>query len=582
MNRVVSAFPKSSNPLRSIGVVISKSDGNSPQILHYSFILTQDGLQRSKIVRQGQYCIADSLEGFVIGVIEQIHVDNQYFTNHQTVKSFDLAQVNLQSFFPSDQWECHIAEVKVLGVINSKGPFSNEILPQSFQRIDKVGFPVKPGNRVFLMQESHLLNFLGVNKTGLNIGYLKNYQMDVHLDVNRLFNKHLAILAQSGAGKSYLLSVLLEELLLRSDDQGTPAMVLVDVHGEYRFLKMKPEENLNDTPSLCASIHSIQNKIQLFNASFLQISVPDLNAYDFQRYQPGISMPQLRELRKVIKFCRKKFIYRQESSSEIFSEDIPKGYDISDIIDALVDDVNINSKTRDTLIGWLEDLNHLGIFAKYKSPGLDDLVRVGELSILDLSSMISMRKKQILLHYFSSTLFQARRNNYIPPFILFLEEAHNFLPETGSKSAVAKSILETIAREGRKFYAQLVLVSQRPVHLSTTALSQCNTQIIMRVTNPYDLNHIKSTSEAITKESIGMISTLPTGNALVMGAAINFPIFLGVRKRLLSNTKNEESLSTVSKRFIKKDLQLVLEDLKSTRITDHFYAEKRVKTSTNE
>ncbi|UYP47723.1 hypothetical protein NEF87_004008 [Candidatus Lokiarchaeum ossiferum] len=582
MNRVISAISKSSNPLRSIGVVISNSDGNSPQILHYSFILTQDGLQKKNFVLHGQYCIVDSLEGFVLGVIEQIRVDNQYFTNHQTVKSFDIAQVDLQAFFPSDQWECHIAEVKVLGVIKSDVIFSEDILPDSFERIDKVGFPVKPGNRVYLMHESYLQHFLGVNETGLNIGHLKNYQMDVHLDVNRLFNKHLAILAQSGAGKSYLLSVLVEELLLRSNEQGTPALVLIDVHGEYRFLKAKLADDLKESPSLNESIRSIQNKIQLFNASFLQIGVPDLNAYDFQRYQPGISVPQLRELRKAITFCKKKYIYRRESTTDTLSDDMPKGYDISDIIEVLVGDVDINSKTRDTLIGWLEDLNHLGIFAKYKSPGLDELVRVGELSIIDLSSMISMRKKQILVHYFSSTLFQARRNNFISPFILFLEEAHNFLPETGSKFAVAKSILETIAREGRKFYAQLVLVSQRPVHLSTTALSQCNTQIIMRVTNPYDLNHIKSTSEAITKEALGMISTLPTGNALVMGAALNFPIFLAVRKRLLPNRQNEECLSSVSKRFIKKDLQHALEDLKSTRITDHFIAEKLVKSSTNE
>ena len=581
MNRVRPTISKSCSPLRSIGVVISRSDGNSPQILHYSFILTQEGLQKQHIVCQGQYCIVDSLEGFVVGVIQQIRIGNQYFTNHQTVKSFDLAHVNLQSYFPSDQWECHLAEVQVLGVIKSEDSFSEKILSENFSRIDKVGFPVKPGNRVYLMQQSHLRRFIGVNDTGLNIGYLKNYQMDVHLDLNRLFNKHLAILAQSGAGKSYLLSVLLEELLLRSEDQGTPAMLLVDVHGEYRFLKNKFGELSKNTSHFFDAIQSIQSKIEVFNASFLQIGVPDLSAYDFHRYQPGISYPQMRELKKAITQCKKKFIYRKTKKAEE-KEEGPKGYDISDIIDILLGTADINSKTRDTLIGWLEDLNYLGIFAKYKSPGLSELIRVGELSILDLSSMISMRKKQILLHYFSSMLFQARRNNFIPPFILFLEEAHNFLPESGGKSAIAKPILETIAREGRKFFAQLVLVSQRPVHLSTTALSQCNTQIIMRVTNPYDLNHIKSTSEAVTKESIGMISTLPTGNALIMGAALNFPIFLSVRKRILLNEKNEESLSSVSQRFIKKKMNLVLEEMKTPKIPMQFFNEHLLDSSVQE
>ena len=59
--------------------------------------------------------------------------------------------------------------------------------------------------------------------------------------------------------------------------------------------------------------------------------------------------------------------------------------------------------------------------------------------------------------------------------------------------------------------------------MSTTALSQCNTQIIMPITNPYDLDHIKATSEALSKDSMRIITTLPTGNALVMGAALNYP-----------------------------------------------------------
>ncbi|MHA1561464.1 MAG: helicase HerA domain-containing protein, partial [Promethearchaeota archaeon] len=69
------------------------------------------------------------------------------------------------------------------------------------------------------------------------MGKLSNYNLDVTLNLNRLFNKHVAILAQSGAGKSYLLSVIFEELLSRPKDIGTPGLFLIDLHGEYRFLK---------------------------------------------------------------------------------------------------------------------------------------------------------------------------------------------------------------------------------------------------------------------------------------------------------------------------------------------------------
>jgi DNA helicase HerA-like ATPase len=138
-----------------------------------------------------------------------------------------------------------------------------------------------------------------------------------------------------------------------------------------------------------------------------------------------------------------------------------------------------------------------------------------------------------------------RRNDFIPPFILFLEEAHNYCPENvAAEKAMAKSIIETIAREGRKFYAQLVLITQRPVRLSTTVLSQCNSQIIMRVTNPNDINHIKASSEHLT-DIVNKINILPTGHALIVGAAVNYPVFVKIKQRTCINTSGERSLKDI-------------------------------------
>ena len=550
-----SSISKSDHQIEPIGIVISGLNNLSPNIFEYSFILTNNQStftsKNTPFIHQGQYCLVESHEGFVIGIVEQIRMNNQYFSNVQTVKNFNLANVNMKNFFPSDQWECHIVDVHLLGTVRSKNKLFSELDPTTFKRIQRVGFPVNPGNKVYLLKGNFLRNFLGLDENGLNIGKLSSYKLDVTLNINRLFNKHVAILAQSGAGKSYLLSVLFEELLSRPKDLGTPALFLIDLHGEYRFLKEKIDDTQEKLdPSKISGMKSIQNEITSFNGSFIQIGVPDLTEYDFKRYQPGISVPQLRELRKALKICRKKF-----KKSETSTDDVTLiGYDINDIIADISENPDINSKLQSTLIGWLADLNNLRIFGKKNSPSIYELIKVGELTILDLSSIISMRKKQILLHFITSKLFYYRRSGKIPPFIIFLEEAHNFLPESGGNDAITKNIFETIAREGRKFFAQLVLVSQRPVRLSTTALSQCNTQIIMRITNPYDLNHIKQTSEALTNSSIEIISTLPTGNALIMGAALNYPIFTKIRKRDLPNPRGEKSISEVCQEYFKKEV----------------------------
>jgi DNA helicase HerA-like ATPase len=133
--------------------------------------------------------------------------------------------------------------------------------------------------------------------------------------------------------------------------------------------------------------------------------------------------------------------------------------------------------------------------------------------------------------------------NKIPPFLLIIEESHQFCPEAAHSKAISKHIIETIAREGRKFMACLCLISQRPKKLSTTALSQTNSKLILNIKNPYDLKHLMDSSETITKEFANMISSLGVGEMLLMGNAVNYPIFVDIRKRKFKSPTEHTSLA---------------------------------------
>ena len=135
-----------------------------------------------------------------------------------------------------------------------------------------------------------------------------------------------------------------------------------------------------------------------------------------------------------------------------------------------------------------------------------------------------------------------------------MEESHQFCPEAAHSKAISKSIIETIAREGRKFMACLCLISQRPKKLSTTALSQCNSKLVLNIKNPYDLKHLMDSSEAITKEYANMVSSLGVGEMLLMGNAINYPIFIDVRERNYKSKIEEISLAQYCLNWQKGDL----------------------------
>jgi len=193
----------------------------------------------------------------------------------------------------------------------------------------------------------------------------------------------------------------------------------------------------------------------------------------------------------------------------------------------------IHQNVKGTILRDLYELQAMRfIHPSKQKPNLYEAVKPGEMLVLDLSDLDEATKKKMLVTYIASRLFKLRKKEKIPPFLLVVEEAHNFAPEKVKMAhSPSKSIIEKIAREGRKFGAALCVVSQRPVQLSTTTLSQCNTHLILRVTNPNDLDHIGKSSEGIDSTMLRSITGLKVGEGIIVGEAVNYPIFVEIRDR---------------------------------------------------
>ena len=324
----------------------------------------------------------------------------------------------------------------------------------------------------------------------------------------------------SGAGKSYFVSVMLEELLRRRKKQGRLAVIVVDVHGEYSYLKEANAENLGlGTSSI---------EIEHIRGSHFQIPVQSLSADALGALVAGMSSVQKRDLRRVVSEMRGK------------SKD---GYSLTDLISNVKDDETISKNTREALVGWLVNLEDTGLFGKEGVPDIKSIVKPGKITLIDLSDFVSLKKKQIIVSHLANELLYMRRQERIPPFLLVLEEAHQFCPESRQELALPKHQIETIAREGRKFHALLCLISQRPVKLSTTVLSQCSNQAIFKCTNPYDVDHIGRSSEGIDRSSLKAITTLEVGEALFVGETVTVPTFVKIRKRHIEPLDKVENLS---------------------------------------
>jgi hypothetical protein len=148
-----------------------------------------------------------------------------------------------------------------------------------------------------------------------------------------------------------------------------------------------------------------------------------------------------------------------------------------------------------------------------------------------------------LFSLIAGSVFEARVTDALKlPVLFVLEEAHNFAPAKANTPAEVQAVdmVRQIAQEGRKFGVGLVLISQRPSRLDETALSQCNSFVIMRMVNPADQNYIRRVIESLGEDEAKLLPDLDVGEALLSGQMINFPVLAKIKEPASKGAREEE------------------------------------------
>jgi len=112
------------------------------------------------------------------------------------------------------------------------------------------------------------------------------------------------------------------------------------------------------------------------------------------------------------------------------------------------------------------------------------------------------------------------------PFHLFLEEAHRYVQNDNDKDLLGYNIFDRVAKEGRKYGLIFNLISQRPVEISETVISQCSNFMIFKMNHPRDLEYIKKMLPNINQEIIDKQKSLQPGTCVAFGKAFKIPLIL--------------------------------------------------------
>ncbi|MFH1773460.1 MAG: ATP-binding protein [Methanobacteriota archaeon] len=457
----------------------------------FNFLVSKDAnLQKGGYVKVGH-----ETYGWVLAQVCSIKRYNEMYS---------LGAITGSSPPKEDTGERIVANAKVIGYLDESG----------FLKTPKI--PFKPGEKVYEAESAIIRKSLNLGvKSGVYLGLLEGQgeAAPVYININKLVQKHICVLAKTGAGKSYTVGVLIEELI----EKDVP-VVVIDPHGEYSALK-----NPNSNPKELALIdrygispRGYENIVEYTPNLSLNPQADRKLALDITHLSVGNFLEMLPSK---LTDSQKGILFEALKTAKGYGK-----YTLEDLIRIIHEH---ESKGKWNLITNLEMLRESKIFeGAVAHPA--DLVKNGVVSIINLRGM-RPDIQEIIVARLGSEIFSDRKRGKVPPLLFLLEEAHNFAPERGFGGSLSLGVIRTIASEGRKFGMGLCVVSQRPARVDKSVLSQCNTQIILKVTNPNDLRAISQSIEGFTPDLEDDIKQLQPGVALIVGDVVEQPIFVSIR-----------------------------------------------------
>ncbi len=399
--------------------------------------------------------------------------------------------------------------------------------------------PPNPGDAVFLASSATLSGVLSPRRAGdvgaAHIGSLLTRnagEVPVVLSIKDVVSTHLAILASTGAGKSYTAGVLVEELMR---PYNRASVLVVDPHGEYDTLGTIASD------AIFQGDDGYQPEVKIFTHDRIKVRVSTLTEADIKYLLPeGTSDKMLHYLSQA---------YRKLTAGERGERGLWGYQDLRDAVTAEKygeDDGRGSSGNVGSIDALLWRLDNRfdrpdSIFSDNEHIPLNELFKPGRCTVLQLSD-IEQNEQQVVVATLLRRVNKARvstvrqeaaptSDHYLPyPVFTLLEEAHRFAP--AGQTVVSTNILKQILSEGRKFGVGIGLITQRPGKLDQDVLSQCMTQIIMRIVNPIDQDTVAKSVEGAGRQLLDELPALTKGQAVISGVGVNTPVMCRVRSRL--------------------------------------------------
>jgi len=131
--------------------------------------------------------------------------------------------------------------------------------------------------------------------------------------------------------------------------------------------------------------------------------------------------------------------------------------------------------------------------------------------ILDVSSFLDEEEAETVLTAVARHLF-AKAKKQKQPFLVLVEEVHEYIPENGSVGECGKTLIK-ISKRGRKHGLGIVGISQRPADVKKDFITQCDWLVWHRLTWDNDTNVVR---RVLDGEYARAVENLDDGEGFLM------------------------------------------------------------------
>lgn len=365
---------------------------------------------------------------------------------------------------------------------------------------------------------------------------------DAKINLDAFLTRHASILGQTGSGKSWTVASILQSISIFPKS----TMILFDLHGEYK-------DAFGD---YCDYIDASELELPywLMNSEELLGLMVDRTEF--------AAPNQIAKFRDLLQEAKEEYSENKTLGLPKITIDTPVYFDFNYILDEFKRlDVEMVDGKRDKIKGplngvftrllmridsRLNDRRYNLIFhpERYNtSASMESLFRkilgevdgnIKKLVVINMSSIpFDVRNSAISLLLrciFDFAYWFKYINNVSHPVAIFCDEAHIYLNDVDNSNGSARTSAERIAKEGRKYGVSLTVISQRPREVSATILSQCNTFMCLRITNPDDQAYVKNLLPDSIRGISSMFSTLRRGECILLGDSVIMPTRIKINK----------------------------------------------------